>query len=46
MSNIDVHSQDQRHSRQKHWSRESQPIAPAEILINRLENGWALNQIR
>lgn len=45
MSNIDV-SQNQRHTvRQKHWSRESQPFAPAEILINRLENGWSLNQV-
>jgi hypothetical protein len=46
MSNIDVHSQDQRRViQQKHWSRESQPFAPAEILINHLENGWSLNQI-
>lgn len=25
-----------------HWSRQSQPIAPAEILVNRLQQGWML----
>jgi len=46
MSNIDIPSQNQQQVvQQKHWSRESQPIAPAEILVNRLESGWSLNQI-
>lgn len=29
----------------RHWSRESQPIATADILLNRLQNGWALQGI-
>ncbi len=30
---------------QRHWSRQSQPIAPAEILVNRLQHGWALSPV-
>ncbi|PJF44039.1 MAG: hypothetical protein CUN55_06035 [Phototrophicales bacterium] len=29
----------------RHWSRQSQPIAPAEILVNRLQNGWQLSPV-
>lgn len=29
---------------QRHWSRQSQPIAPAEILVNRLQHGWELGK--
>jgi hypothetical protein len=29
----------------KHWSRESQSIAPADILINRLQRGWSLDPV-
>lgn len=31
--------------RLRHWSRQSQPIAPAEILVNRLQNGWVLSSV-
>lgn len=30
---------------QRHWSRQSQPIAPVEILVNRLQQGWVLKPI-
>jgi hypothetical protein len=26
-----------------HWSRKSQPIAPAEVLMNRLQQGWSVS---
>jgi hypothetical protein len=29
----------------KHWSRESQPIAPVEILLNRIQRGWTIEPI-
>ncbi|NDJ85569.1 MAG: hypothetical protein GYB66_06765 [Chloroflexi bacterium] len=32
-------------TRPRHWSRQSQPIAPAEILVNRLQRGWQLHNI-
>ncbi|NDJ85310.1 MAG: hypothetical protein GYB66_05455 [Chloroflexi bacterium] len=31
--------------RPRHWSRQSQPIAPAEILVDRLQNGWILGKV-
>lgn len=31
--------------KQRHWSRQSQPIAPADILVNRLQHGWTLSAV-
>ena len=32
----------QQNEKQLYWSRQTQPIAPSQILINRLECGWQL----
>ncbi len=29
----------------RHWSRQSQPIAPVEILVERIRDGWELDTL-
>lgn len=42
MSGLSVQYSTPKH---RHWSRQSQPIAPAEILVEHVRAGWKINPV-